>query len=80
MLAGVLWALGSLFVAVGICLFGGAVVLWAAPSAVALYLLGIPCRRAVTSLGSRCGKSLPSQQSSGFAEHIRRARVFNDGK
>ena len=68
MLAGGLWALGSLFFAPGICLASGISLLWAVPSAAVLYLAGLLCRKAVVRLGSKYGRLPPSRQSSGFAE------------
>jgi hypothetical protein len=78
MLAGGLWALGSLLLAPGICLLVGVSLLWAVPSAVILYILGLPCRAAITRLGSKYGKHPPSRQSSGFSEHIKRTKAMQD--
>lgn len=80
MLAGVLWALGSLFLAPGICLLGGVSLLWTVPLAAVLYLAGLPCRAAVARLGSKYGKPFPGRQSSGFAEHIRRTKTSRNGE
>jgi hypothetical protein len=80
MLAGALWAFGSLLLAAGICLFKEVSMIWAAPSAVALYLSGMPYRRAVTWFGSKYGKSSPTRPYSGFAEHTKRTKAARKGR
>jgi hypothetical protein len=80
MLAGGLWAFGSIFLALGISLMVGISLIWAIPCAVTLYILGLPCRATVTRLGSKYGKYPTSRQSSGFGEHIRRTQTLRDGK
>ena len=71
MLTGFLWVIGSGVLAVGICLVQGIFIVWAIPAAVALYIVGLPCRLAMIRWGRRNGR--PS--NSGFAEHIKRTQT-----
>ncbi|NPU83000.1 MAG: hypothetical protein HPY65_00820 [Syntrophaceae bacterium] len=80
MLAGGLWAFGSIFLAPGICLAGGLSLPWVLPLAVVLYLAGLPCRAAVSRLGMKYGKPAPGPQPSGFAEYVRRTESMRDGE
>ena len=76
MLAGALWAVGSLLAAPGYCLVAGISIFWAIPGAVILYVAGLPCRAVIARIGWKYGKGAPRRESSGFAEHIRRVEAL----
>ena len=78
MLAGLLWAVGSILLVAGIYFASGRSALWCALSLVCLFLIGLPCRWAVIRLGSKYGKPSPSRQSPGFAEHVKRENALRN--
>jgi hypothetical protein len=80
MLTGGMWAVGSIFLALGTCLAVSISLLWAVPCAVVLYLAGMPCLAAVTKIGLKYGKLPPSRKSSGFAEHVKRTKAPWNGQ
>ena len=80
MLAGGLWAVGSIFLGLGISLFSNVSLLWAVPLMAILYLAGLPFRAAVSRLGAKYGKSPPIRPLSGFAEHIKATKEMQDKK